>query len=414
MGKRSVFLSFFAFWVFCIVFKFGTGLHYTLIAPLGERLLPLWIVGLVMSIASIIQLVLDIPAGNLLDRFGYRNLLAVGTGIFMVAVLLWLKTDALFFVGSVLLASFGWLFFGPGRNAYVLAHATKQESGKFLGFRDVFSSLGTVLACLTIPFLIVKPNNIIVAVLFGLLACSLIAILLSPRDKKHMVHADFPHERTHHQRRHLFRNICSVMRRLSPASTLLLALQFVAALFYGVVWFVIPLVIAHAVNNASILGVGLGMFDFAVVIAGSLLCTLVDKVNKKLMIFVGLFIFSFAGLLLGWSFGLLFLLFAFLSTTGDEIASLPLWAWLHQLDKRHNRDGLISGVINLFEDLGWTVGPLVAGILYVLVGPTMTLVLGALPLLVLFGAYYFVVQKHMIKVSLFAVPVRPHKARHKN
>lgn len=40
--------------------------------------------------------------------------------------------------------------------------------------------------------------------------------------------------------------------------------------------------------------------------------------------------------------GILFLVAAFLATTGDEMASLPLRSRLHQLDKNHAHDGLIS------------------------------------------------------------------------
>ena len=51
----------------------------------------------------------------------------------------------------------------------------------------------------------------------------------------------------------------------------------------------------------------------------------------------------------------MFLVAAFFATSGDEMASLPLWSWLHQLDKDHANDGLISGIINFFEDIGWTI-----------------------------------------------------------
>ena len=77
-----------------------------------------------------------------------------------------------------------------------------------------------------------------------------------------------------------------------------------------------------------------------------------SKFNKQAMIFLGLLLFAVMGMLLGSNFGLLFLVFAFLTTTGDELASLPLWSWLHEVDKDHNNDGLISGIINLFDDLG--------------------------------------------------------------
>ena len=91
-------------------------------------------------------------------------------------------------------------------------------------------------------------------------------------------------------------------------------LNFAGGIFYGAIWFVVPFIIAQAVYNGTFLGVGLAMFDFSVVIIGSILCNMVNKVETKMLIFVGLMVFSVAGFLLGFSFGVLFLVFAFLST----------------------------------------------------------------------------------------------------
>ncbi|HUB92616.1 MAG TPA: hypothetical protein VL945_01505, partial [Candidatus Saccharimonadales bacterium] len=185
-------------------------------------------------------------------------------------------------------------------------------------------------------------------------------------------------------------------------------------IFYGVVWFVIPLIIAQAVYNGELLGVGLAMFDFAIVAIGAFLINIVENTDKKIMIFVGLLIFSLGGFLIGTSFGILFLVFAFLATTGDETASLPLWAWLHKLDRQHNKDGLISGLLNFFEDIGWAIGPLFAGIGYTLLGPTLTIEVGTVPILLVLITYYVFVQRRAVRVSLFDAPPRPHKRRHRD
>ena len=414
MKKKSVFLYFIFFWIFLLFFKFGGGLHYSLLSPLGERLMPLWIVGLIMSVASVLQLCLDVPAGKMLDRFGYKRLIVIGTFMFMITgSLLFFKFNSLFFILSVILSSFGWLFFGPGGNAYVLSHAKKGKVGKLMGYKDVSESIGIVLAAVTIPLIVSSSGKLISLIVFLLLTISFFAIILSPRDKKKFNFARHAHARTHEQRRHVLLNLFNVIKRLNPPSMILLLFQFVSAMFYGVIWFVIPLVIAHLPENSQLLGLGLGMFDFAVVITGALLCNFVDKSNKRKMVLLGLLMFSVFSMLLGLNYGLLFLVFAFLATVGDEVASLPLWAWMHSLDKKHQEDGLLSGVIVLFEDLGWAAGPLVAGILYTLIGSTWTIILGALPIMILLVIYYSIVYKRVIKFSIFDVPQRPHKRRHK-
>ncbi|MEK7108179.1 MAG: hypothetical protein AAB898_00745, partial [Patescibacteria group bacterium] len=112
---KHLFLTFAPFWVFLVLYKFGGSLHYTLLAPLGEMVLPLWAVGTLIGIGSIVQLILDVPAGRLLDRFGYLRFLKITSFIFLFAgFAILFHLTIITFVISLYLATFGWLFFGPG------------------------------------------------------------------------------------------------------------------------------------------------------------------------------------------------------------------------------------------------------------------------------------------------------------
>ncbi len=413
-GKRSLLWSFIAFWSFLLFFKFGGALHYSLIPVIGDKLMPLWLVGIVSSTASILQLVMDIPAGRLLDRFGYKKILIISTSVFIIgALFLYLNLTIPVFLLSIFFCYFGWLFYGPGSNAYSLSHALKSESGRFMDYRDIFGGLGVVFSSITLVFAINQGNKVFSLIIALVMFLSLLSIISSPSDKRRIVLKDNPHERTHKQRIHVFNNLFKAIRGLNPASTLLMFLNLSGAAFYGVIWFVIPLVIASGIHNSGLLGIGLSMFDLAIVVAGIVMIRFVDKYDKKVMILIGLMLFAIAGMFLGLSFGIPFLVLAFLTTSGDEIAALPLWAWLHKLDKNHNKDGLISGIINLFEDLGWAIGPLIAGILYTTVGPKLTIIIGAIPLIVLAIIYQFAVRKHSIHVSILDVPKKPRRHRHK-
>ena len=128
--------------------------------------------------------------------------------------------------------------------------------------------------------------------------------------------------------------------------------------------------------QAGILSFGLVIFDLAVLLTGSILGKLADTWSKRWLIFWGMFVFSVFAILLGFHFGILFIIFGFLATTGDEMANVSLWAWLDHLDKEHAEDGLITGVLILFEDFGWMVGPIIAGLLFETYDPTWTIVTG--------------------------------------
>lgn len=412
--RKSLLLSFIAFWSFLLFFKFAGALHYSLIPVIGNKLMPLWLVGIVSSVASILQLVMDIPAGKLLDKYGYKKVLVVSTFIFIIgALVLYKNLTTIIFLSSIFLCYIGWLFFGPGSNAYALSHAKKSESGRFMDYRDIAGGLGVVLASIALAVVVNYDNKIFSLIIAGIMFLSLISIIISPSDFKRIKLRSNPHQRTHKQRIHVLKNLLVAIKNLNPASTLLMLLNLAGATFYGVIWFVIPLVIATGIHNSGLLGIGLSMFDLAVVVAGIVMIKFIDQYNKKMLILVGLLLFAICGMLLGLSFGISFLVLAFLTTGGDEVAALPLWAWIHDLDKNHDKDGLISGIINLFEDLGWAIGPLIAGVLYTLIGPKMTIIIGAVPLVILVIIYQLAVRKHVIKASIFASPKKPKRKRHK-
>src|SRR5437764_511543 len=103
------------FWFFLFLFKCAASLHYSLLSPLGSKVFPLWAVGLLVGLGSLMQLIFDVPAGYLLDRYGYRRLLKVTTLIFMIAAaILFAGITQITFILSLFVGTFGWLFFGPG------------------------------------------------------------------------------------------------------------------------------------------------------------------------------------------------------------------------------------------------------------------------------------------------------------
>jgi MFS family permease len=402
------------FWLFLIFFKFGAGLQYTLIPPLGARVLPIWVVGVVIFASTIFQMILDIPVGYLLDKFGYKKMLIIGTAVSLVGVLVFLYGITIeTLVLSTFLVALGWTIWMPGVNAYSLSESTKRTSTAFMAYRDIFASAGMVLTAMLL-ILVVNSSAFIVAVALSLpLAIALILIYLAPKDKKRITADTAPSEDTSYQKRRLFEDLSGAIHRLNPASSLLLMLNCASGIFYGIVWFVVPLLVASTIYNGALLSAGLAMFDFTVIIMGSYLSKTLRKTQRKLIL-IGLLIFSVSGFLLGTSFGILFIVFSILSSAGNEMTSLPLWVWMHALDSKHNRDGLISGLLTFSGDIGWAVGPLLAGVLYETVGPTLSISIGALPIAFVFVLYYLAVRQRMVKIPIFDAPPKPHTYRHKS
>jgi len=403
------------FWLFVLFFKFGAGLHYALLSTLGSRVLPVWVVGLCVGGAALLQLILDIPTGALLDRVGYVRLLRLGTFVFLVgtAALFFGLTPATFLL-TLLLSEFGWLIFGPGTNAYVLSKAPKHVSGKFLGFFHAVMALGIVLASAAFAVVADKGVFVIAGALTAILAVALFFAFVT-RSEPTAVREETNAPRHAHvvRRRFLYRLFAS-LRALNPASSLLAMQSFAGALFYGSIWFTVPLILATN-ERGGLLSVSLGIFDLAVVLLGSFLGRLADRYDQKRLVLLGLLLFAGAGSLIGFHLDVWFLLLGFLATAGDEMSHVSLWAWLDRLDAKHDEDGLVSAAIVLFEDLGWTIGPALAGLLFVAIGPAWTIALCSAPIfLTWIASVVFFSERHEPASSRPAVRHEsPRRLRHK-
>ncbi len=112
--KAGILLSFAGLWLFLIFFKLAGGVHYALVVPLGEEFMPVRLMGAIISAGAFIQMMLDIPAGKLLDKYGYKKILILCTIAFALAgALFLLKINALTIILSVALSTVGWLFASP-------------------------------------------------------------------------------------------------------------------------------------------------------------------------------------------------------------------------------------------------------------------------------------------------------------
>lgn len=365
------------FWLFIIFFKSAASLHYTLFPILSERFFPVWVAGALVSLEAFIQMLLDVPAGYFLDRFGYIRSLLFSTSCFLLGVLLFsFGLQPWTILGSLFFSLVGWLFFNPGIDAYILVQTKREFAGRSIALRDITASAGVVIGMTLLPFVLDK-DGVILASLLGVFFClALFFLMRAPKDTASIKQHAREGKESFFIRRRFIHHVLASLNTFRPVSLMLMMQRFSAALFYGILWFVVPLMIANMAHTGP-LSFGLVVFDFSILVTGYILGRLTDRWEKRWLVFCGMSLFSVCALLLGFHFGILFVLLGFFATTGDEMASISLWAWLDELDTQHREDGLLSGALTLAEDLGWTVGPLIAGFLFVPFGPTWTILTGA-------------------------------------
>ncbi len=375
--SKNWFIASLPLWLFVILFKVGGTVFYSALSPLGEQVLPLWAVGVFIGAASLVQLVLDVPAGFLLDRFGYTRLLRISSlvlslgGIMLLAFGLHIWT----FVFLILVSGFGWLFFGPGIDAYALVMAPKSKAGRYMSMRRWSSSVGVVIGTVLFTLLLPLPISVLgTAIAIPLLLGVFVASFLKKEHRP--VHTETVIEtQSYYVRRTFLKEAFGAIRSLNPASGMLAFSGFTSSLFYAVIWFVLPLYMKD-LTQLGPLQFGLGIFDATVILCGALIGKLADSRHKQVFVFFGLLVFAFFGSLSGLHLNGWFLIFGFIAAVGDELSCVSLWSWMNHLNRDHAHDGLVASLIGFFEDCGWVIGPVLAGVLYTRIGPSWTILVG--------------------------------------
>lgn len=382
---------------------------------LGEQVFPVWIVGFLIGGSAFLQLIADVPAGFILDRFGYARMLGVtATFLGLGGCVLLFGLHPWTYLFLILFSAAGWLFFESGVNAYILSYAPPRHAGQYIGVREVIGSLGLVLSTPIFSLMLDLPARtlgvLLIVVLFSAAGITFFlrrTPIAVPTEKK---------LETHHYyvRRQYLHQVMKATRQLNPVSSMLALSLLSSSLFYGIIWFTVPLAVSQEMQH-GMLDSGLFVFDLAAIIFGGIFGRLADRYSKSALIFFGLLLFAVASMFLGFNVGIWFMILGFFATTGDELSSISLWTWLNHVDKDHAHDGLIAGVMTFFEDVGWTIGPILAGLLYTLVGPSWTIAAGSVFVFLTWGFSSFMMRKTMPLFVLKRIPISsmPYRAKHK-
>lgn len=369
-------------WIFILLFKSSAVLHYSLIGVLGVQVLPLWAVGLATGSTTLFQLICDIPAGRLIDRYGARATLRLASIFFLAGVItLFFGVSPLTYGLTLLFSATGWLFFTPSISAYILSVTPDKIMGKTTGVRRMAEGLGGMIATFGLAS-VLNFSLITIALILSYPLIGASVILWFIWKPKRIV----KRLSRHHQRAQAVLSGPEALKRalaaMSPAAPLLLGWSLAIGFSYGIIWLVIPLSIAGGLMNIP--GYSLGIFETSMLLSGLTLGSLVDSVRDRgrLIILAMMLCLLSLSVMTSGSAGL-FILFAFLFGASDELVTISLWAWLDALDQKHDQDGIVSGAITLADDLGWTLGPIAGAILLANFGPNLAIFAAGGPTLAL-------------------------------
>jgi MFS family permease len=131
----------------------------------------------------------------------------------------------------------------------------------------------------------------------------------------------------------------------------------------GAFWFVFPILAEKAFNNMFVVGIIISFSSLVSLLFDIPMGRFSDRTGRKKLAFTGLIILAMLGLVVS-SLRTLpeFLLFAFVLGFADLLILIPVRAYVMEISPEAKRSEYF-GIFEAFVQLGFTIGPILAGIL---------------------------------------------------
>ena len=325
------------------------------------------VVGLVIALPNIIALLVDLPAGDMVDKVGRKRSLVFAFAMLMLLGLGFMYISSglhavMFLVGLGLVYQIVYI----SALAQVMDVSPRRDYSKFLGVEMSFIhlgfSLGPILAGVVISlfgFSMIATVSVTYA-LFCLLALLATMKLLKKEDNrltfvesvKSVVLKD----------KLVIKELLN-FGKLRGTGLVILFLTFIFTFFDGAVWLIQPLYYTKFSANPLYGGIIMAAFVIPLVLFEVPAGALADKIGRRNVLFVGLMTAGAFSILFSYSTSLITLvLTAFMATCGLAMAWPSSEGIISEKSSSSDRGGLI-GVWSLAYDLGYVVGPLTAGLI---------------------------------------------------
>lgn len=348
-----------------LVYITGYGLIWFVLPLISEDITKdVMLVGLLIAFPTFISMLFAIPVGGFSDKFGRKKpiilgaLMMVALGLFLPAV----KSLTSFIVFGFLLGVIHQLFNTPIK-AYIMDISPKGKTAEYFGVYSTSFSIGLALGSVAGGFLLA--NNLIAGVqrmsyfytTIGILALAIALIL--KETVKLSTEGSVKIAESLRGDQLLIKGLLEY-KKLGSIGLLVLYLTFIIYFGPGMTWTIEPLYNKLGMDS-NMLGLILGMFVIPLILFTIPAGYLADKYGKTKMLIPGLLIGGSFLIAFGSTMDPIFLLlFAFISTTGFAFVWTSTNGLLADLSAGHRKGG-IAGVWNIFEDLGYIVGPVFGG-----------------------------------------------------
>jgi len=321
------------------------------------------LIGLFLSLPAIIGLAIDLPLGNLSDTWSRKKLMIIGLVLSPIfAIMIFIFKSNLLLLLLFLLWGLGFQIWTVPRSAYFARLTAREKRSQQYGTDIQFFYIGETVGPLIAGVLLSSLGEIS-NVAFYVSMCLIAALLIALLVKDGKDHGG-PFSRK------LWRSEKSVAKDLrllkSSAGGYVYSLLGITVLFTslaGAVYALEPLFYSSYKLSPVVGGIILASFYLPAIFLGAPFGKLADRYGKKPMLLAGLLIAGISLVAFGLSTNMLMLIaFAALNSVGIILSRPALSGLVVDLAYKH-RKGEFAGIWSLFSDLGFVIGPILAGVL---------------------------------------------------
>lgn len=321
------------------------------------------VVGILLALAEIMGIIVDLPLGAFIDRYGRKRTMLWGSFLLLLSALLFQLSGSSLIALAVALSFYGIVveFLLIPLDAELMAVSPRRRSGKFFGVYEAAHNFGYTVGPFIGGFLIwYSPPPVFWALsaLVVLLFLFVSFFIDSPKRRRESV---FHALALVFKKDHYLMSSIREFRLLGWEGRILLVFWFTFAFRWGAIAILEPLFMLDLGLHPVLIGIIYAASTLPFVFFSSPAGSLSDRFGAWPFIAGGLCLMGSATFLFGTFESALFLfLLAFVAAIGDAILVPTVLASFDTLSQRHFK-GKISSVLAFTEDTGYFLGPLIAG-----------------------------------------------------
>jgi MFS family permease len=324
------------------------------------------IFGIIYSIPNIVSFFLDIPTGAFIDYHGRKKPFLIAFVImallgFMLPSLTTLPRLIGFMLVFGIVNQFAIL---PGR-AYLMDIAPKGKTSEYFGIFSAVFNLGYSIGPIIGGYFIAESLNVglFSTGLFVAVLC-IIAIIFLSLLKETMVETKSVSNSVRDviiRDKILVRSILQY-KQLKVVGVLILALTLVLIIIDGIIWSLEPLYNTLGIDSVLV-GLILASFTVPYIIFEAPAGMIADRIGKHYTMLFGILLASICLISFGYTTNpWILLISAFIATVGLAFVRPSMDGLLTDLSAGKQK-GMIVGVWDVAEDIGYVIGPILGGII---------------------------------------------------